>query len=66
MKNGVATHNNFSHDYYVLKINGRTRSIHRRYQDALKAGLLLKNQFPHDEIKVCEITEEATPDSVLH
>ena len=66
MKNGIATYSSLSHEYYVLKINGRTNSIHRRYQDALKAGLLLKNQFPHDDIKVWEVTEEANPDTVLH
>jgi hypothetical protein len=64
MKNGTAT--SVCHEYYVLKINGRTESIHRRYQDALKAGLLLKNQYPHDDIKVWEVTEEAKQDNVLH
>jgi hypothetical protein len=33
-------------------------STHRRYQDALRAGLLLKHQFPHGDIKVCEIVCE--------
>jgi hypothetical protein len=51
MKNGIAT----SHDYYVLKINGRANSIHRRYEDALSEGLLLRYQFPGDDIQVCEI-----------
>jgi hypothetical protein len=41
-------------------------SIHRRYEDALRAGLLLKNQFPHDDIKVWEVIEEAKQDSLLH
>lgn len=66
MKNGIATYSSLPHEYYVLKVNGQTNSIHRRYQDALKAGLLLKNQFPHDDIKVWEVTEEVKPDSVLH
>jgi hypothetical protein len=66
MKNGVATYGSISHEYYVLKINGQTNSIHRRYQEALKAGLLLRYQFPHDDIKVWEVTEEAKPDTVLH
>jgi hypothetical protein len=64
MKNGTAT--SISHEYYVLKVNGRTESIHRRYQDALRAGLLLKNQYPHDDIKVWEVTEDAKQGSVLH
>jgi hypothetical protein len=67
MKNGVATHGSLSHEYYVLRVNGQANSIHRRYKDAVKAGLLLKYQFPHDEIKVCEITtEEVTQGTVLH
>ena len=66
MKNGIATYGSLSHDYYVLKVNGRINSIHRRYQDAVNAGLLLKNQFPHDDIKVWEVIEEANPDTVLH
>jgi hypothetical protein len=62
MKNGIGTH-----EYYVLQINGRANSIHRRYADALREGLLLKYQFPHDDIKVREITaEEATQGTVLH
>ena len=58
MKNGIATYGSLPHDYYVLKINGRANSIYRRYEDALREGLLLRYQFPHDDIKVCEITEE--------
>jgi hypothetical protein len=38
MKNGIATYGNLSHEYYVLKINGRANSIHRHYQDALREG----------------------------
>ena len=66
MKNGIGTFDSLSHEYYVLKVNGQTNSIHRRYQDALKAGLLLKNQFPNEEIKVYEITEETKQDTFLH
>jgi hypothetical protein len=68
MKNGIATHSSLSHDYYVLQINGRPSSIYRRYEDALRAGLLRRYQSPHDEIKVFEIssTEEAKQDAVLH
>ena len=47
MKNGIATYGSLPHDYYVLKINGRANSIYRRYEDALREGLLLRYQFPH-------------------
>jgi hypothetical protein len=66
MKNGIVTYDSLSHEYYVLKINGRANSIHRRYEDALREGLLLKNQFPHDDIKVWEVIEEAKQDTALH
>jgi hypothetical protein len=67
MKNGIATNGNLSHDYFVLQINGRTDSI-RRYEDAVRAGLLLKNQFPHVDIKVCEVEsiEEVAQGAVWH
>jgi hypothetical protein len=54
MKNGMATSSDLPHEYYVLQINGRISSTHRRFEDALRAGLLLKYQFPHDDIKVYE------------
>ena len=49
---------NLPREVYVLQINGRVTSTHRRYQDALRAGLLLKHQFPHGDIKVCEVVCE--------
>jgi hypothetical protein len=67
MKNGIATYGS-PHEYYVLQINGQVSSTHRRYQDALIAGLQLKYQFPNDDIKVSEITstEEVMQETVLH
>jgi hypothetical protein len=51
METGITTYN-LPREFYVLQINGRVTSTHRRYQDALRAGLL--HQFPHGDIKVCE------------
>ena len=67
MKNGIATHDNLS-EYFVLQINGQTDSIHRRYEDAAKLGLLLKDQFPHIDIKVCGVDriEEGMKGTALH
>jgi hypothetical protein len=68
-ENGIATHDNLSREYFVLQINGRIDLIHRRYEDAVRAGLLLKNQFPHFDIKVREINsseEEVLHGTVLH
>ena len=68
MKNGIATSNSLSHDYFVLQINGRPSSLHRRYEDALRAGLLRRYQSPQDDIKVFQIssTEGSEQDPVLH
>lgn len=68
MKNGIATSPDLSHEYYVLQINGRVSSTHRRFEDALRAGLLLKYQCPHDDIKVFETNsaDKVMPETVLH
>jgi hypothetical protein len=66
MKNQIAT-NSPPREYYVLQINGRVNSMHRRYQDALRAGLLLKYEFPHDDVKLCETNcEEVGHDTGLY
>jgi hypothetical protein len=65
MKNGIATHG-LPHEYYVLQVNGQVSSTHRRYEDAVRAGLLLKYQFPHDDIKVREISATEESETVLH
>jgi hypothetical protein len=51
MKSAIATHH-FHVEYFVLQIDGCTRSGHRRFIDALRAGLQLKDQFPQREVKV--------------
>ena len=68
MKSEIATHGNLSRAYFVLQINGRTDSIHRRYEDAAKLGLLLKDQFPHIDIKVrgVDTIEEGMKGTALH
>ena len=68
MKNEISTDGNLSREYFVIQINGRTDSIHRRYEDAVRVGLLLKNQFPHIDIKVCEVDsiKEVAQGIVLH
>jgi len=57
-----------SHEYFVIQINGRPTSIHQRYEDALRVGLLRRYQSPQDDIKVFQIssTEGSEQDPVLH
>jgi hypothetical protein len=70
MKNGIATHS-LQHEYFVLQIDGRTKSGHRRFIDALRAGLQLKDQFPQRNIKVramqtSDSLDEVVQRAVLH
>ncbi len=51
MKSDIATHG-LPLECYVLQIDGQTKSEHRLFVDALRAGLLLKELFPHHDIKV--------------
>ena len=57
-----------SHEYFVIQINGRPTSIHQRYEDALRVGLLRRYRSPQDDIKVFQIssTEGSEQDPVLH
>lgn len=53
MKNAVATLGlRLPDEHYVIQIDGRVKSHHRRFVDALRAGLQLKDQFPQHDIKV--------------
>jgi hypothetical protein len=51
MKDVIATHS-LPDEQYVVRIDGRVKSQHRRFVDALKAGLHLRDQFPQHDIKV--------------
>jgi len=51
MNSGIATYN-LPDEYFVLQIDGRTKSGHRRFIDALRAALRLKQEFPDHDIKV--------------
>ena len=66
MKNG-ATRQGLTHEYFVVKFDGRAKSGHRRFVDAVRAGLLLRDQFPQHDVKVHSIqVSAATEDHVLH
>ncbi len=41
-------------DCYVVEIDGKIRSAYGMFVEALKAGLELKQRFPHSQIKVHE------------
>jgi hypothetical protein len=39
-------------EYYLVQIDGRTKSRHKRFIDALRAGLQLRDEFPAHIVKV--------------
>ena len=51
MENGITTHG-MPDEYYVIQMDGRVESEHRRFLDALRAGLQLRSQFPHHDVKL--------------
>jgi DNA gyrase inhibitor GyrI len=63
MKNGIATPS-LLHKCYVLRVDGRINSTHRRFVDALRAGLQLKDRLPQHDIKVGVARE--SPKEVTH
>ena len=55
MKNSV-TADSLSHESYILQIDGEVKSAHRRFIDALKAGMQLKQEFPRSDVKVRDLS----------
>ena len=41
-------------DSYIVEIDGKFKSVYGIFVEALKAGLELKQRFPHSQIKVHE------------
>jgi hypothetical protein len=42
---------------YVVEIDGKIRSVYGIFVEALKAGMELKQKFPHSRIKVHDVDE---------
>ena len=42
---------------YVVEIDGKIRSVYGIFIEALKAGMELKQKFPHSRIKVHDVDE---------
>jgi hypothetical protein len=41
-----------THELFIIQIDGHAKSGYRRFTDALKAALRLKDQFPGHNVKV--------------
>jgi hypothetical protein len=50
MKSANAAH--LRDEHFVIRIDGRVKSHHRRFLDALREGLQLRDQFPQRDVKV--------------
>jgi hypothetical protein len=57
MKSAIATQS-LPEECFVLQMDGKAKSQHRRFVDALRAGLQLRDQFPQHDIKVRAIASE--------
>ncbi len=54
------------HESYILEIDGMPKSEHRIFVEALKAGLELKQQYPHSNVKVRDAYEKARRAEAVH
>ena len=50
MKSAFAAH--VPDEHFVIRVDGRVKSHHRRFLDALREGLQLRDQFPQHDVKV--------------
>jgi hypothetical protein len=50
MKNAIAV--GLRDEHFVIRVDGRVKSHHRRFLDALREGLQLRDQFPQHNVKV--------------
>jgi hypothetical protein len=64
MKNAVAAH--LPDEHFVIRVDGRVKSHHRRFLDALREGLQLRDQFPQHDVKVQSMLTESQQRTALH
>jgi len=65
MKNAIATLY-LPDERFVVQVDGQPRSQHRRFVDALIAGLLLRKEFPQHDVKVLETETSSQAADVIH
>jgi hypothetical protein len=53
---GIAAH--LPDEHFIVRVDGRVKSHHRRFLDALREGLQLRDQFPRHDVKVCAQTSD--------
>jgi hypothetical protein len=65
MRNVIATHS-LPEEHYVIRVDGRVKSHHRRFLDALGASLQLKDQYPQHDVKVRAMHASSEQGTALH
>ena len=64
MKNAVAGY--LPDEHFVIRVDGRVKSHHRRFLDALREGLQLRDQFPQHDVKVQSMQADGQQRIPLH
>ena len=64
MKSAIAAH--LPDEHFVIHVDGRVKSHHRRFLDALREGLQLRDQFPQHDIKVRAMQASGEQRAALH
>jgi hypothetical protein len=52
--------------HFVIRVDGRVKSHHRRFLDALREGLQLRDQFPQHDVKVQSMTANGQQRTAFH
>ena len=64
MKSAIAAH--LPDEHFVIRVDGRVKSHHRRFLDALREGLQLRDQFPQHDVKVESMQANGQQRTALH
>ena len=64
MKSAIEAH--LPDEHFVIRVDGRVKSHHRRFLDALREGLQLRDQFPQHDIKVQSMQASSDEGTALH
>jgi len=64
MKDAIAAH--LPDEHFVIRVDGRVKSHHRRFLDALREGLQLRDQFPQHDVKVQSMQADDQQRTALH
>jgi hypothetical protein len=64
MESAIAAH--MPDEHFVIRVDGRVKSHHRRFLDALREGLQLRDQFPRHDVKVETVQANDQQRTALH